>query len=237
MRAVRKEMRIMESKLEVPYGHIAMGLSGWILFVALTNHYTLVLAILLSALTVPRFVRGSRDAADRLITMELQQPVVPSKRVERALTQKEQLLYESRQHPICMTLWWLSAVLLLPAAIIMGVFIGWPIALVPWTIGMAIIGAKTLLWYHDRLCVTDTRLLAVRGILAVQQQTMPLKKLTDETLRIPWHSSLLAWLRIIEAEYATIVVESAGQDQALSRVLYVSRAIQLNRTILGTVLT
>jgi hypothetical protein len=224
-------------KEEVPVMHILMAVSGWYVCAAAPNVYTFLCAATLSILAVPRFVRGPWEAADARITLELQMPIQPSKRVAHIIPSDEDLLWETREHPISMILWWTSAIALQGLVVIINEITNWEIAGVVWLVGMLFIAGKTLLWRHDRLCLTNKRIIAVRGFLNVQHQSMPLKKLTDETLVIPWHSTVLSWLRLVEVPYGTLIVESAGQDQALSKVLYVPRVTQINRKIMSGALS
>jgi IS4 transposase len=62
---------------------------------------------------------------------------------------------------------------------------------------------------------------------------MPLNKLTDEGIHIPAISRLLGQLRVIRTKYGSLVVESAGQDQALSRIDYFPAIEPVNQIIAG----
>lgn len=74
------------------------------------------------------------------------------------------------------------------------------------------LGYQILEWRLDHFVVTDRRVLLVSGVLTKKTAVMPLLKVTDLT----YEQSPLA--RILG--YGTFVFESAGQDQALSRVDY-----------------
>lgn len=67
-------------------------------------------------------------------------------------------------------------------------------------------------WWLDHFIVTSRRVLLVSGVLTKRTAIMPLLKVTDMTYR---QTPLARMLR-----YGTFVFESAGQDQALSRVDY-----------------
>lgn len=74
-------------------------------------------------------------------------------------------------------------------------------------------------WYVERLIVTDKRLLLLTGIITRNVAIMPLVKVTDLTFnRSAWGLML---------GYGKFVVESAGQDQALSNIEYVPKPEQL----------
>ncbi len=65
-------------------------------------------------------------------------------------------------------------------------------------------------WYIEQFVVTDKRILLITGLLYRKLAVMPLAKVTDLT----YERSPLG--RILG--YGTFIMESAGQDQALSRV-------------------
>lgn len=67
-------------------------------------------------------------------------------------------------------------------------------------------------WWLDHFVVTNRRVLLVSGVLTKRTAIMPLLKVTDMT----YEQNPLA--RVLG--YGTFVFESAGQDQALSRVDY-----------------
>lgn len=79
-------------------------------------------------------------------------------------------------------------------------------------------------WHLDHLMITDKRLLKVSGIFFRKVQTMPLSKITDLTYNRDPLGRLLG--------YGEFVVESAGQDQALSRLPYIPRPDRLYLTLL-----
>lgn len=65
-------------------------------------------------------------------------------------------------------------------------------------------------WWCDQFAVTDKRVLLVTGLLYKRVAVMPLRKVTDLTYERSPLGRLLG--------YGTFIMESAGQDQALSRV-------------------
>ena len=67
-------------------------------------------------------------------------------------------------------------------------------------------------WYTEQFVVTNKRILLITGLLYQKLAVMPLTKVTDLTyVRSPLGRLL---------GYGTFIMESAGQDQALSRVDY-----------------
>lgn len=78
-------------------------------------------------------------------------------------------------------------------------------------------------WHFDHLMITNKRLLKVSGIFFRKVQTMPLTKITDLTYNRDPLGRLLG--------YGEFVVESAGQDQALSKIQYLPRPDRLYLTL------
>ncbi len=68
-------------------------------------------------------------------------------------------------------------------------------------------------WWNERIVITDKRVMLDQGIITTRVGMMPLGKVTDLTFeRTPTGRAL---------GYGTIIVESAGQIQALNRIEYV----------------
>jgi uncharacterized membrane protein YdbT with pleckstrin-like domain len=88
-------------------------------------------------------------------------------------------------------------------------------------------GWKTWQWHADRIVVTDQRIFEVSGVLTRKVASMPLTRVTDMT----YQRSLLG--RILG--YGDLIVESAGQDQALSRIEHLPRPDDFYRTITSLV--
>ena len=82
-------------------------------------------------------------------------------------------------------------------------------------------------WWADRIFVTEKRIFEVSGILTRKVASMPLGNLTDMT----YQRSL--WGRLIG--YGELIVETAGQTQALSRITYLSRPDEFYRAVTGLV--
>jgi Bacterial PH domain len=73
----------------------------------------------------------------------------------------------------------------------------------------------TILWWIERIVVTDKRLMISRGLITHNLGMMPLSKVTDLTFQRSLGGRVLG--------YGTIIVESAGQNQAFERISYVPR--------------
>lgn len=74
-------------------------------------------------------------------------------------------------------------------------------------------------WRLERFVITDQRMMLVGGVLTRQVAVMPMRKVTDLTFEKPLVGQIFG--------YGTFIVESAGQDQALSRIEYLPRANRL----------
>ncbi len=77
------------------------------------------------------------------------------------------------------------------------------------------LGWKIAEWWVDYFVVTDQRLLVTYGLLTHRVAMMPLPKVTDMSYKRTVPGRLLG--------YGEFIMESAGQDQALSTVTYVPR--------------
>ncbi len=82
-------------------------------------------------------------------------------------------------------------------------------------------------WRHTRVVATDKRIVLFEGWINHKVSMMPLKKVTD----MGYERSLLG--RLIG--YGTFVLESAGQDQALSRIEFVPHPDENYRAICSVV--
>ncbi|ASU79752.1 hypothetical protein CDG81_17445 [Actinopolyspora erythraea] len=71
---------------------------------------------------------------------------------------------------------------------------------------------QVLDWYVERIVVTDKRFMITEGILVTSVQMMPVTKVTDLTYSRSVPGRLFG--------YGTLIVESAGQIQALNRIEY-----------------
>jgi len=74
---------------------------------------------------------------------------------------------------------------------------------------------QTILWWTERIVITDKRVMLAEGIITHNVGMMPLSKVTDLTFRRTFMGRLLG--------YGTLIVESAGQIQALNKIRYMPR--------------
>lgn len=82
-------------------------------------------------------------------------------------------------------------------------------------------------WSVDYFVITSQRLLLTQGLITRQVNMMPLGKVTD----MRFERSLLG--RFLG--FGTFVMESAGQDQALSRIQFVPYPEQLYLEVVGLI--
>jgi membrane protein YdbS with pleckstrin-like domain len=93
------------------------------------------------------------------------------------------------------------------------------VLLAGWVVVMARLTWRVLEWRADWFVVTDRRLLLRTGIVTRRVAMMPLIKVTDMSYARPPVGRLLG--------YGEIVIESAGQDQALRRIRHLPRPDEL----------
>ncbi|MCM3555858.1 PH domain-containing protein [Janibacter melonis] len=82
-------------------------------------------------------------------------------------------------------------------------------------------------WRHTRVVATDKRVVLFEGWINHKVSMMPLKKVTD----MGYERSLVG--RVLG--YGTFILESAGQDQALSRIAFVPDPDENYRAICSVV--
>ena len=73
----------------------------------------------------------------------------------------------------------------------------------------------TILWWIERIVITDKRVMLAQGIITHNVGMMPLGKVTDLTFRRSLGGRIFG--------YGTLIVESAGQIQALNKISYMPR--------------
>jgi len=82
-------------------------------------------------------------------------------------------------------------------------------------IGLRFITEFFLWAFYHRRYITNRRVIASEGLLKSVISTMPLSRVTDISLKKSFMAEILG--------YATLRVETAGQDQALSSIEYLNR--------------
>jgi membrane protein YdbS with pleckstrin-like domain len=94
----------------------------------------------------------------------------------------------------------------------------WLIQNVLWYVGLFALVRFTFYlveWWVERIVVTDKRFMITSGIFTTKVAMMPVTKITDLTYERSLFGRMLG--------YGTLVVESAGQIQALNRVEFLPR--------------
>jgi uncharacterized membrane protein YdbT with pleckstrin-like domain len=74
-------------------------------------------------------------------------------------------------------------------------------------------------WYVDYFVITSHRFIEISGLLTRNIGMMPMGKVTDMTFRQPFLGRIFG--------YGTLILESAGQDQALDNVDFIPYPEQL----------
>jgi uncharacterized membrane protein YdbT with pleckstrin-like domain len=106
------------------------------------------------------------------------------------------------------------------ADVIIGIWAAFGVLLL-WTIG------KIVEWAMNYFVVTSQRLLLAQGVLVRKVNMMPLTKVTDMSFQRSPLGQLLG--------YGEFIVESAGQDQALSHVTFIPYPEQLYLEVCGLI--
>jgi uncharacterized membrane protein YdbT with pleckstrin-like domain len=153
----------------------------------------------------------------------------------RYLSHDERVVIEVRRHVIVLARSGATAAV----AVIAAGTIGWittPLEGAAWldtALGLialfiaARFGWRLWQWWVDRIVVTDQRIFEVSGVLTRKVASMPLTRVTDMTYRRSLGGRLFG--------YGDLIVESAGQDQALSHINYIPNPDHFYRTITALV--
>jgi uncharacterized membrane protein YdbT with pleckstrin-like domain len=99
---------------------------------------------------------------------------------------------------------------------------GWLIQNVLWYLALFVVlhfAYVVLAWWVERIVVTDKRILMTTGVFTTRVLMMPISKVTDLTYKRTVTGRMLG--------YGTMIVESAGQIQALNEIEYLPRPEQV----------
>lgn len=160
-------------------------------------------------------------------------PNHPSAAVADYLAANERVVLEMKQHwarilpPIlsCLT----GLVLAIAAGLMAPAWMG-VVANAAWWIWLVLVGHllyRIYEWYDETFVITNKRLVLVHGIVVKKVAMMPLSKVTD----MSYNRSLAARL----LGYGTFKIESAGQEQALSAIDFVSDPDATYRDLCGLI--
>jgi hypothetical protein len=99
---------------------------------------------------------------------------------------------------------------------------GWLIQNVLWYIALIVVlryAYQVLMWWLERIVVTDKRILMTTGLFTTRALMMPITKVTDLTYKQTVNGRMLG--------YGTLIVESAGQIQALNYIDFLPKPEQV----------
>jgi len=141
------------------------------------------------------------------------------------LLDTERRVIRVRLHWACLTWDIFEAVALLAVAVMVSYLLPpsmWLLQNVLWYAALFVVlrlAYVVLMWWVERIVVTDKRMMMTTGIITTKVLMMPIGKVTDLTYERPLMGRLLG--------YGTMIVESAGQIQALNRLEYLPKAEQV----------
>jgi membrane protein YdbS with pleckstrin-like domain len=141
---------------------------------------------------------------------------VPPHHLEKYLLPQEEQTVIIRRHPALLLRYIAESFAgLILAGVLTAVISNGTAITVVWLLWLALIGRlafKVFEWSDEFFAVTGVRVMLIHGLVVRRVDMMPLKKITDLTVDRSIMGRMLG--------YGTIVLESAGQDQALSKVEY-----------------
>ena len=149
----------------------------------------------------------------------------------RYLGEAEEPVLEVRHHPLTLMRPALVALGALIAASFVGAITSWEDGddLIDTTVGLIAIFFvlrlvwKVVMWWYDRIVVTDQRIVEVSGVLTRKVASMPLEKVTDMTYRRSIGGRLFG--------YGDLLLETAGQKQAMDEIVYLPKPDDFYRTV------
>ena len=149
----------------------------------------------------------------------------------RYLADSEESVIEVRHHPFILLRPLAAAVGVIFGAVVIGSLASWDNGsdFIDTTVGLVALFFvirflwKLLLWWEDRIVVTDLRIFEVSGVLTRKVASMPLEKVTDMTYKRTIGGRLFG--------YGELVVENAGQQQAMDQISYLPRPDEIYRTV------
>jgi uncharacterized membrane protein YdbT with pleckstrin-like domain len=158
-------------------------------------------------------------------------PKVPPP-IEDYLMPDEGVVVAVRQHPVVLV----GRVLLVIAglavvlALTTGTAVGGGLQWVVWLLFLALVawaGWRIIDWRRTYFVITENRLMLITGVFSRNIGMMPLAKVTDMRLELSPTGRAVG--------YGQFVVESAGQDQALSNIRFVPYPRALYQEILAMI--
>jgi uncharacterized membrane protein YdbT with pleckstrin-like domain len=151
--------------------------------------------------------------------------------VSRYLLPNERQMATVRLHPALLlgvgsqALGGLLVAGLLSATVIHGNHVALLVIWLAWAVLLLRLIWKAVNWAVDYFVITTERLLLTTGLLTRKVAMMPLSKVTDMSFQRSFGGRLLG--------YGELIVESAGQNQALDRVQFIPYPEQLYLLVCG----
>ena len=141
------------------------------------------------------------------------------KELDKYLIPTEQIIFLIRRHwivlfePIATVVVGLIVVGFLDQQLSGGALRLRDVAIVLWFVLVLRLLGKFLSWYRELFLATDRRLMLVSGLVTRQVDIMPMSKVTDMRYDRTLTGQLFG--------YGVYILESAGQDQALSTINFI----------------
>lgn len=159
--------------------------------------------------------------------------IEPSREMRKYLVPTERIIVKQHQHivviavPLLVTFGWLVLIGVLDSRLPQDSLAVRNVAIWIW-FGIVIwAGWKILFWWQDDFIATNKRLLKTYGVVTRKVAMMPMGKVTDMTYTRTVPGRIFGWGKFI--------VESAGQDQALSTINFVVQPDVTYRKITGEI--
>ncbi len=165
--------------------------------------------------------RAPRPAGSRLVAKYL----LPAERVIVAL----RLHWLALKVPLAVCGGGLVLAIVLDIALPASAAVARDVLWLAWAASVWYLGWYLLNWWSDRFVVTDKRVMWVHGLLNRNADMMPLAKVTD-----------MRYERTVPGRifgYGSFIMESAGQDQALSRIDHIVEPDWLYREVCAQLFT
>lgn len=140
------------------------------------------------------------------------------------LLDSERRVIRVRLHWACLAWDTFEAVALLAVCVMISYLLppaGWLIQNVLWYVALVVVvryAYVVISWWVERIVVTDKRILMTTGLFTTRVLMMPISKVTDLTYKRTVNGRMLG--------YGTMIVESAGQFQALNHIEYLPKPEQ-----------
>ncbi|WP_168582463.1 PH domain-containing protein [Gephyromycinifex aptenodytis] len=155
-----------------------------------------------------------------------------AERLRKYLLRDERIIVATHRHWVSVIEPFLTATIALIAiaAIFFGTGAGGgliELLLIAWLILFGRAGARLWEWNLEWFVATDSRILLIYGFIIRKVDMLPMSKVTDMT----FHRSILGRL----CGYGTFILESAGQDQALSDLHFIPDPNETYLQIVGTI--